>query len=72
MDVTARLWFSRDDQWDPNDRLSPTIKQFTIATASSAQQRRTWSVPALSLAGVGGNEHYVIVRVEATAPRARR
>jgi len=65
VDVTARMWFSLDDQWDATDLLSPTTREFTVNAANSYQSGNTWSVPYLAHTA---SNYLVIVRVVATTP----
>jgi hypothetical protein len=47
VDISARLWFSLDDQWDPiDDVISPSALNINFTRASEAVALQTWSVPA--------------------------
>ncbi len=68
VEVTARLWFSLDEQWGPDDAVSPTVRSFSVGQAGSTLSGNTWAVPALGYL-VGQQEirtFYPIIRVEAT------
>jgi hypothetical protein len=63
VDVTSNLWFSTDDKWDPNDRLSPTVKTYTVPAAHSQNKYWGYEAPVVS-----SGTNFVIVRVTATTP----
>jgi hypothetical protein len=65
VDMTARLWFSLDDQWDPLvDTISSSQRTFSVGATSSALREQLWDVPAgLNPAFVGTVTYHVIIRV---------
>lgn len=66
-DLTARLWLSRDDQWDPSDLLSPTRHSYTLGATDSDPAATTWEMPTLAREG----EYRPIVRVRGTTASGR-
>ncbi len=67
-DVTARLWLSLDDQWDPSDRLSPTRHDYSLSATDADPAAATWEMPNL---GISEGTYRPIVRVRGTTAGGR-
>jgi hypothetical protein len=67
-DLTARLWLSPDDEWDPSDKVSPTRHTYDVSAADSDSESETWEMPNL---GIYQDDYYVIVRVRGTTASGR-
>jgi hypothetical protein len=63
VDLTARLWLSLDDRWDPSDRVGPGRLTTGRSAAQAAPYGISWELPLL---GFPEGDYHPIVRVRGT------
>jgi hypothetical protein len=66
VDVTARLYMSRDLVWQSTDTVSATIRTKSLDAAESALWTATWKIPAFT----SSTGNLPIIRVESTPKKA--
>ena len=67
-ELTARLWLSRDEQWDPTDLVSPSRIEYDVESTHAHRESASWEVPALGFAAA---DYHPILRVRGTTPDGR-
>jgi hypothetical protein len=66
VDVTTNLWFSKDQDWDPGDSVSPTSWYYNVGATYSQHKAESYEVPTLP--ALPGLNMWAIIRVTATTP----
>ena len=66
VDVTARLYLSRDLEWQATDTVSATTRTKSLDAAQSGLWETTWKIPAFT----SSTGNLPIIRVESTPKKA--
>lgn len=68
-DLTARLWLSRDEEWDSSDLVSPTRYEDDVPSTHSHHESATFEVPYLGF--TPSADYHLILRVRGTTTSGR-
>ena len=66
-DLTARLWLSRDEQWQSTDMVSPTRIEYDVESTHAHRESASWEVPSYLAEG----DYHLILRVRGTTTDGR-